>query len=91
MDHTGGRHQFPDPVHHAQPGAQDRNQSDPFTDLIRFHFHQRSLDLFFPQRQIPGRFITQQCTQLTDQLTEFFRARIFIAKDGELMLDQRMV
>ncbi len=79
-------------VDHAETGAQNRNNGKLFAgQTLYLCVSNGSFDLDFLERKVARGFITHEHGDLADELTEFLHARVLIAEDGQLMLDQGVV
>ena len=92
VSHLGRGDQIDHVVHHAQTGTEDRDNGQLLAcqHLTGGNRH-RSLHLNLLGGQIAGGFIAHQACDLTDQSAEFLNTGVLIAKNCQLMLDQRMV
>ena len=90
--HLSGRDKREDALHHAEAGAQNRHKRQfPPGDDARDGFAHGRLDLRLFQRKIAGGLIAHEHGDLTDELAEFLRARLFLSQVGQLVLNQRMI
>ena len=79
-------------VHHAQTGAEDGNDGKLLAgDAAALGDGHRRLHVDLFQRQVAGRLIAHQHGDFGDKLAEFLHAGLFIAQDGQLVLDQRVI
>ena len=89
---TGGRHEVKKTVHHAETGAENRN--DPYL-LASYPFApgllQRRLDFNILQRQIPGELIAHKKGDFLQKTAELPGAGVLGTHNGQLVLNQRMI
>jgi hypothetical protein len=91
VPHLGRRQQFEHRVDHAESGAEDWNEPDPLTQLVRVGLLERGLH---PDRRHAGvleRLVAEQPRQLAHHLTELLRLGVHVAQDRQLVLDGRML
>src|SRR3954462_5043021 len=85
------RHQAVDPLHHTEPGAEDRNECE----LLPAHALsdcrlERRIDWRGFEGEIVRRLVCHEHRDLVDQLLEDLGRRPTVAQNGELVLNQRM-
>ncbi len=78
-------------VDHAQPGAENRYQSNPYRQFPAVGFGQWRLNLRRSSRQILSGVNANQHGQTLDRGAELARACRAIADRAQMMLDQRMI
>ena len=89
---AGGGKQGEEAVGHAEAGAQDWND-----DGILFDEHgrlgraDRGFDVLELRREVAGDFVAHQERDFMEQSAEVLRAGVFVAHQGELVLDEGMV
>ena len=89
---AGRRHEFGEAFHHAEAGAQDRDDAELLAgDLFSCRFFERCLDSDIFERQIAGELIAHQERDLLQQTAELTGAGFFLSHNGQLVLDQRMI
>ena len=87
-----GGDQVDNRVHHAESGAKNGDNCEFFAGkhpngcLCNRRF---DLDLF--RRQITGGLIAHELRDFSHQLAEFLNTGVFVPKQGQLMLNQRML
>ena len=90
--YLGGGNQGQNSVYHAEPGAEDGDDSQLFAGQHGSHacFHRR-LHLLILQRQIAQGLIAHQHDDLLDQGAEFIGSGRLVPENGNLVLDQRVI
>ena len=92
MTDFAGRDHRDHAVNHAETGTENGDNGEL---LARKALHRClgngrfDLDLF--ERKIAGRLIAHQHGDLADEFAEFLHARVLVAEDRQLVLDQRVV
>lgn len=87
----GARDQAEYAFEHADTGAQDRHYGDFLTgDFLDLDGTGPTGDLVGFQRQIFGRFVSEQRSDFLSKLTEVLRANVGAAHKAEFVSDQRV-
>ena len=89
---AGRRHEFGEAFHHAEAGAQDRDDAELLAgDLFPCRFFERRLDGDMFERLVSGEFLAHQECDFLQQTAELAGAGFFLSHNGQLVLDQRMI
>ena len=88
---TRGGNEPENSFHHAQPSAQNGNESQFLAaDMPTRSMLEWSVDLAGLHAQLARRFVGHQHRDFVDELFEMLRFRLLIAQDGQLVLHERM-
>lgn len=92
MPHARRRNELQDAVDHAEAGAQDRDDGDLLAgDAFACGGLKRGLDLDILEREVAHSLVSLEDGELAHKGAELVRASGLVAKDVELVLDQRVV
>ena len=92
MPYLCSRNQSENSVHHAEAGAENRDNGHFLAlELFGRHMSDRGVDLDVLQLQVAHGFIALQHCNFPDKCTEISRSGLLAADDADLVLNQRMV